>query len=128
MIVRFADVSCMLTEANRYRRRTPLLMRHRPRINVHRGGVSSLVKPALRCTDVAVREYDELQDMVRRAPYSPKTVLHGRLSSEERKSSIDLLYEDAASAKEILPAMTKEAYLAYQRGLFRRQRSAYAEE
>jgi len=33
----------------------------------------------------------------------------------------DLLYEDAASAKEILsnfePAMTKEAYLAFQRGL-----------
>ena len=32
MIVRFADVSCMLTENNRYRRRTPLLMRHRPEL------------------------------------------------------------------------------------------------
>ena len=36
--------------------------------------------------------------------------------------------EDAASAKEILPAMTKEACLAFQRGLFRRQPSAYTEE
>jgi len=43
-------------------------------------------------------------------------------------TAIDLLYEDTASAKETLPAMTKEAYLAFQRGLFRRQRSAYTEE
>jgi len=50
------------------------------------------------------------------------------LAVRSAMTAIDLLYEDAASAKEILPAMTKEAYLAYQRGLFRRQRSAYAEE
>lgn len=50
------------------------------------------------------------------------------LAVRSAMTAIDSLYEDAASAKEILPAMTKEAYLAYQRGLFRRQRSAYAEE
>ena len=43
-------------------------------------------------------------------------------------TAINLLYEGAASAKEILPAMTKEACLAFQRGLFRRQPSAYTEE
>jgi len=46
-------------------------------------------------------------------------------------TAIDLLYGDAAPAKEILasfePAMTKEAYLAFQRGLFRKERHAYAE-
>ena len=46
-------------------------------------------------------------------------------------TAIDLLYGDAAPAKEILasfePAMTKEAYLAFQRGLFRKERYAYAE-
>ena len=45
--------------------------------------------------------------------------------------AIDLLYEDAAPAKQILadfePAMTKEAYLAFQRGLFRKERHAYSE-
>jgi hypothetical protein len=46
-------------------------------------------------------------------------------------TAIDLLYGDTAPAKEILasfePAMTKEAYLAFQRGLFRKERHAYAE-
>jgi amidohydrolase len=41
-------------------------------------------------------------------------------------TAIDLLYGDAAPASEILaafePAMTKEAYLAFQRGLFRKER------
>ena len=62
-----------------------------------------------------------LEQVMRRV--SPST-----LAVRSAMTAIDLLYEDAASAKEILPAMTKEAYLAYQRGLFRRQRSAYAEE
>jgi hypothetical protein len=46
-------------------------------------------------------------------------------------TAIDLLYGDAAAAKEILagfePAMTKKAYLAFQRGLFRTERYTYAE-
>ena len=46
-------------------------------------------------------------------------------------TAIDLLYRDADPAKEILakfePAMTKEAYLAFQRGLFRKERYSYAE-
>jgi amidohydrolase len=46
-------------------------------------------------------------------------------------SAIDLLYGDAAPANEILAsferAMTKEAYLAFQRGLFRRESYAYAD-
>jgi amidohydrolase len=41
-------------------------------------------------------------------------------------TAIDLLYGDAAPAREILdrfePAMTKQAYLAHQRGLFKRER------
>jgi len=44
-------------------------------------------------------------------------------------TAIDLLYGDAASAREILaqfsPAMTKEAYLEFQRSLFRTERFAY---
>ena len=47
-------------------------------------------------------------------------------------TTIDLLHGDAAPAKEILakfkPAMTKEAYLEYQRGLFRTERFAFAQE
>jgi len=47
-------------------------------------------------------------------------------------TAIDLLHGDAGPAKEILsgfePAMTKDAYLAFQRGLFRKERSAYTEE
>ena len=43
-------------------------------------------------------------------------------------TAIDLLYGDAAPAKEILanfaPAMTKEAYLAFQRDLFKKERYA----
>jgi hypothetical protein len=46
-------------------------------------------------------------------------------------TAIDLLHGDAAPAKEILgqfePAMTKEAYLEFQRGLFRIERFAYTE-
>ena len=74
---------------NRYCRRTSLPMRHRPRINVHRPRVSSAARPASRCTDVAGRQYNKLQAMARRASYSPKTVLHGRLSSEDRRSAVD---------------------------------------
>ena len=44
-------------------------------------------------------------------------------------TAIDLLYGEAAPAKEILaefePAMSKEAYLAFQRGLFRKERHTY---
>jgi hypothetical protein len=46
-------------------------------------------------------------------------------------TAIDLLHGDAAPAKEILakfePAMTKEAYLAFQRGLFKNEHYAPAE-
>jgi len=46
-------------------------------------------------------------------------------------TAIDLLYGDAAPAKEILarfePAMTKEAYLAFQRGVFRKENHSYGE-
>ena len=58
---------------------------------------------------------------------------HGYLTPAKllAMTAIDLLYGDAAPAKEILasfePAMTKEAYLAFQRGLFRKERHAYAE-
>jgi len=45
-------------------------------------------------------------------------------------TAIDLLHGDAAPAKEILakfePAMTKEAYLAFQRGVFKKERYAPA--
>jgi amidohydrolase len=58
---------------------------------------------------------------------------HGYLTPAKllAMTAIDLLYGDAASAKEILarfePAMTKESYLAFQRGLFRKERHAYAD-
>jgi hypothetical protein len=46
-------------------------------------------------------------------------------------TAIDMLYDDAAPAKEILakfePAMTKAAYLAFQRGLFKKEHCAYPE-
>ncbi len=46
-------------------------------------------------------------------------------------TAIDLLYNDAAPAREILakfePAMTKDAYLAFARGLFKKERYAPAE-
>jgi hypothetical protein len=46
-------------------------------------------------------------------------------------TAIDLLYGDATPATEILatfePAMTKQAYLAFQRGLFRKESYSYSE-
>ncbi|HVH76743.1 MAG TPA: amidohydrolase [Stellaceae bacterium] len=46
-------------------------------------------------------------------------------------TAIDLLYDDAAAARRVLaefrPAMTKEAYLAYARGLFKTERYAAPE-
>ena len=59
---------------------------------------------------------------------------HGYLTPAKllAMTAIDLLHGDAGPAKEILsgfePAMTKDAYLAFQRGLFRKERSAYTEE
>jgi hypothetical protein len=58
---------------------------------------------------------------------------HGYLTPAEllAMTRIDPLYDDAASAREILekfePAMTKEAYLSFQRGLFKRERYRPAE-
>ena len=58
---------------------------------------------------------------------------HGYLTPAKllAMTAIDLLYGDAAPAKEVLasfePAMTKEAYLAFQRGLFRKERHAYTD-
>ena len=58
---------------------------------------------------------------------------HGYLSPAKllAMTAIDLLYEDAAAARRVLaefqPAMTKEAYLAYARGLFKKERWAAAE-
>jgi amidohydrolase len=58
---------------------------------------------------------------------------HGYLTPAKllAMTAIDLLHGDAAPAKEILgqfePAMTKEAYLEFQRGLFRIERFAYTE-
>jgi len=55
---------------------------------------------------------------------------HGYLSPAKlmAMTAIDLLWDRAAAAREVLaafqPAMTQEAYLAYQRGLFRRERYA----
>src|SRR5215468_1452577 len=55
---------------------------------------------------------------------------HGYLTPAKllAMTAIDLLYGDAAPAKEILakfePAMTKEAYLAFARGLFKKERYA----
>ena len=46
-------------------------------------------------------------------------------------TAIDLLFGDAAPAKDVLahfePAMTKEAYLTFQRGLFRKENYAYSD-
>jgi amidohydrolase len=46
-------------------------------------------------------------------------------------TAIDLLYGDAAPARELLarfePAMTKEAYLAFQRGVFRKETYSYGD-
>jgi len=59
---------------------------------------------------------------------------HGYLTPAKllAMTAIDLLYGDAAPAKEILarfePAMTKESYLAFQRGLFRKERHVCADE
>jgi metal-dependent amidase/aminoacylase/carboxypeptidase family protein len=58
---------------------------------------------------------------------------HGYLTPAKllAMTAIDLLYGDAAPAREILaefrPAMTKESYLNFQRGLFRKERYAYGE-
>jgi hypothetical protein len=58
---------------------------------------------------------------------------HGYLTPAKllAMTAIDLLYGDAGPATEILvgfePAMTKDAYLAFQRGLFRKERYAYPE-
>jgi len=58
---------------------------------------------------------------------------HGYLTPAKlpAMTAIDLLHGDAAPAKEILskfePAMTKEAYLAFQRGLFKKELYAPAE-
>ena len=55
---------------------------------------------------------------------------HGYLTPAKllAMTAIDLLHGDAAPAREILakfePAMTKEAYLAFQRGLFKKERYA----
>jgi amidohydrolase len=56
---------------------------------------------------------------------------HGYLTPAKllAMTAIDLLYGDAAAAKEILarfePAMTKEQYLTFQRSLFRKESHAY---
>jgi amidohydrolase len=58
---------------------------------------------------------------------------HGYLTPAKllAMTAIDLLYGEAAPAKDILagfePAMTREAYLAFQRALFRKERHAYIE-
>ncbi len=58
---------------------------------------------------------------------------HGYLTPAKllAMTAIDLLHGEAAPAREILakfePAMTKEAYLAYQRGLFKKERYTPAE-
>jgi hypothetical protein len=59
---------------------------------------------------------------------------HGYLTPAKllAMTAIDLLHDNAAPAKEILaqfsPAMTKEAYLEFQRSLFRTERFADTEE
>src|SRR5438067_7425640 len=59
---------------------------------------------------------------------------HGYLTPAKllAMTAIDLFYGDAGPAREILagfaPAMTKEAYLEFQRGLFRTERFAYGGE
>jgi amidohydrolase len=58
---------------------------------------------------------------------------HGYLTPAKllAMTAIDLLYGDAAPANEILanfqPAMTKDAYLSFQRGLFRKERFTYGD-
>jgi amidohydrolase len=58
---------------------------------------------------------------------------HGYLTPAKllAMTAIDLLYGDAAPANEILanfqPAMTKDAYLSFQRGLFRKERFSYGD-
>jgi len=53
---------------------------------------------------------------------------HGYLTPAKllAMTAIDLLYDDAAPAREIIaefkPAFTKDSYLAFERGLFRRER------
>ena len=46
-------------------------------------------------------------------------------------TAIDLLYDNAAAAKQIIgdfqPAMTKNSYLAFARGLFKKERYGGAE-
>ena len=46
-------------------------------------------------------------------------------------TAIDLLWGDAAPARQIIadfaPAMTKDAYLAFERGLFKKERYIAAE-
>ena len=59
---------------------------------------------------------------------------HGYLTPAKllAMTAIDLLHGDADPAHEILarfePAMTKDAYLEFERGLFRTDRFAYGEE
>ena len=59
---------------------------------------------------------------------------HGYLTPAKllAMTAIDLLYDDATPAREIVagfePAMTKESYLAFQRRLLRKERYAYAEQ
>jgi metal-dependent amidase/aminoacylase/carboxypeptidase family protein len=59
--------------------------------------------------------------------------VHGYLTPAKllAMTAIDLLYDDAAAARDVLaqfaPAMTKEAYLAFQRGLFRTDTYSFAE-
>jgi amidohydrolase len=58
---------------------------------------------------------------------------HGYLTPAKllAMTAIDLLYGDAAPARDILaefdPAMTKDGYLAFQRGLFRKERHCFTE-
>jgi metal-dependent amidase/aminoacylase/carboxypeptidase family protein len=59
--------------------------------------------------------------------------VHGYLTPAKllAMTAIDLLYDDAAAARDILakfaPAMTKEAYLAFQRGLYRTETYSFTE-
>src|ERR1700749_744334 len=59
---------------------------------------------------------------------------HGYLTAAKllAMTAIDLLHGEAAPAKYILagfaPAMTKEAYLAFQRSLFKTERFAFMED
>ena len=59
---------------------------------------------------------------------------HGYLTPAKllAMTAVDLLWDNAAAGREILtefkPAMTKEAYLAFQRSLFRKERYTYADQ